>query len=88
VCPYCRESSANVWLQSGSEAANSMMDLSSGGATSHTSPVPPGGGRRVADGRSPSEEHVCICELGEQNVCSLCSYFICPLMSLSPPNDF
>jgi hypothetical protein len=46
-----------------------MTDLPSAGVNSHASPVPPGGGRRAADGstsdRSHSEELV---RIYEQNV--------------------
>jgi hypothetical protein len=67
-------------LQCGSDVGSSVTDVPSVGVNSHASPVPPGGGRRAADGpssdRSHSEELVRICETGGQNVFSLSSYFI------------
>jgi hypothetical protein len=74
-------------LQCGSEAGSSVTDLPSVGVNSHASPVPPGGGRRAADGptsgRSHSEEHVRIYEMGGQNVLSLFSNFILLMVSWS-----
>ncbi|XP_023701628.1 uncharacterized protein LOC111861362 isoform X4 [Cryptotermes secundus] len=52
--------SGTAVAECGSEVGSSMTDLPSIGVNSHTSPVPPGGGRRAADGstggRSRSEE--------------------------------
>lgn len=68
-----------MWLQCGSEVGNNTSGLPSVSVNSHTSSVPPGEGRRTADGsfsgRSQSEELVCNCEIGQTSSVYF-SYFV------------